>query len=109
MSKGKIIGIVILAIVLLIGLDFGFGYLGVFKTRTVGKAIQNAERVVYEQTQSYVHAKKQEALKAYKEYIKASPEEKIILKNLAAQQFAEFDENKLTGEVYNFIYMCKYE
>lgn len=98
MKTGKIIGIVVLVLALLIGLDFGFGYLGVFKTKTVGKAKQNAEREVFEQTQSYVEAKRQEALDLYLEYSKCSDDDKQALRFVIRNKFANFDEQKYIND-----------
>ena len=109
MSNGKIVGIVLLVIIGLIGLSFGLGYLGVFHTKTVGKARQNAEREVFEQTQSYVEGKRQESAKAYKEWLQADPSSKKALENLARTTFANFDEQKylLDGPVKTWVYNCK--
>lgn len=104
----KIIGGVILAAVVIVGLGYGFGWIGVHQTKTIGKAHKNAQREVYEQTQSYVQGKKQEALKFYKEYQSADPESKQAIKQMASHSFSEFDETKLDGRVRSFIEMCKY-
>lgn len=109
MKTYKIVLSIIAALVILIALDFGFGYIGVFKTATVGKAQQNAQREVYEQTQSYVGGKRQAALKYYKEYQQADDVGKAALKYIVSQDFADFDEDKyLTGKIRNFIHNCKY-
>jgi len=108
MSKGKIIGIVILVMVVLIGLDFGFGYLGVFKTRTVGKAKQDAQREVFESTQSYVEGKRQEAMKMYREWIKADAEEKAGLEKLAGHSFSNVDDEIFEEPLKTWVHNCKY-
>lgn len=95
-------------VILFVALTYGVGWFGVGYTKTVGKAQKNAEREVYEQTQSYVHAKKQEALKFYKEYQKADPSEKQGIKAMVSHSFAEFDETKLDGFVRSFVEDCKY-
>lgn len=93
----------------IIGLSYGFGWIGVHQTKTIGKAQQNAERTVFEETQSYVEGKRQEALKLYKEYKMCKDEEsKEALKMIVSQSFANFDENKLSDELNTFIYQCKY-
>lgn len=91
-----------------IGLSYTFGWIGVHQTATIGKAQKDAEREVYEQSQSYVQAKKQEALKFYQEYQKAEPSEKQGIKAIVSHSFAEFDETKLDGVVKSFVYNCKY-
>jgi type II secretory pathway pseudopilin PulG len=104
-------GIGILVSVILLGflLYLGLGYLGVIGTKTVGKAQQNAQREVFENTQSYVEGKRQEALKYYKEYKNAPDDEsRKAIKALVSQSFANFDENKLSPTLKNFVYTCKY-
>ncbi len=110
--KNWIIGIVIFIFVIGggIGLSYAFGWIGIHQTSTIGKAQKDAERKVFEQTQSYVFGKKQEALKLYKEWTQAeTQEDKDAIKELVFISFAEFDENKLDGKLKVFIYNCKYQ
>jgi len=104
-------GILIFVFVLsaLVGMSYGLGWIGVHQTKTIGKAKQNAQREVFEQTQSFVEGKRQSALKYYKEYQSLNENQKTALKNIIAQDFANFDEDKyLTGDLRNFIHNCKY-
>jgi len=110
--KNWIIGITLIILVIggLIGLSYGFGWIGVHQTKTIYKAKENAKREVFEQTQSYVEGKKQAALKYYKEYHQSDDYQKQGLKSIISQDFANFDEDKyLTGELRNFIRDCKYK
>lgn len=102
--------IFIFVIAALIGMSYGFGWIGVHQTKTIGKAKQNAKREVFEQSQSYVEGKRQEALKLYKEYNKLTDyAEKQSFKTIVSNSFANFDEDKyLTGELRNFIHNMKY-
>ena len=107
----NILTVILVLIVLVgggIGLSYGVGWIGVHQTKTIGKASQNAKREVYEQNQSRVDGKRQEALKLYREYLKADEDEKIAIKEIVAFSFAEFDEDKLHGKVKLFVYNCKY-
>ena len=109
--KNWIIGITLTILVIggLIGLSYGFGWIGVHQTKTIYKAKENAKREVFEQTQSYVEGKRQSALKYYQEYQKSDESQKQGLKSVISQDFANFDEDKyLTGELRNFIHGCKY-
>lgn len=101
--------LIIGAIILLIALSFGLGYVGVFHTKTVGKAQQNANREVFEQTQSFVEGKRQELVKLHHEWIKASDEDKLAIESTIRISFANFDENKIEQpELYSFLKRVKY-
>ena len=63
-----VIGAVVGAILLMMILSFAFGWFGVGYTKTVGKARQNAERTVFEESQSYVEGKRQFLNKEREEY-----------------------------------------
>ncbi len=104
----KIIGLFALLLGVLTGLSYGFGWIGVHQTKTIGKAQQNAERVVFEETQGYVEGKRQEALKLYKEYRNATDEEKASIKEIVSLSFANFDEKKLSSKLQKFVSDCKY-
>lgn len=95
-------------IVLLLALSWSFGWFGVFQTQTVGKAQQNADRKVFENTQSYVEGKRQELQKDYHEWLNATPDNKLVLESVIRQSFANFDEEQyLTGDLYNFLKKIK--
>lgn len=95
MNKLKIIGIVVLVIVVLIAISFGTGMLDVLYIKTVGKAKQNAKREVYEETNSFTKAKRQEAIKYFKEYNECTTdEERKAIVTVASMSFADFDEDK---------------
>lgn len=106
--KWGFLGIGVIIVLLLLSL--GFGWFDVFYIKTVGKAKQDANREVFEQTQSYVEAKRQEALKLYKEYNSCEDEQcKQLLSEIVANSFAHFDEDKLPIKLQKFIYECKYK
>lgn len=109
-SYFKVFGLALLFIVSMSGLGFVTGFINIGKTRTIGKWQQNAERVVYEETQSYVHSKNQEALKFYKEYMKATDEQsRAGIRSMVSISFAEFDDKKIKSDmVRDFVMSCKY-
>jgi hypothetical protein len=82
-------------ILLFIGIGFGTGYLNVGYTKTVGKAQQNANREVFEQTQSYVEGKRQDLTKNYVEWKKANDADKKTIEFYVQHTFANFDKTKL--------------
>lgn len=110
MKTIHVILIAVLSISAVIGLSYATGWIKVHQTKTIEKAQQNAEREVFEESQSYVEGKRQAALKYYKEYQQATEEQQEALKNIISQDFANFDEDKyLTGEIRSFIHTCKYK
>ena len=82
-------------IVLVLGLSLAFGWFDVYYTGTVGKAKQNVERKVYEETNSFTKAKRMEAIKLYKEYQECeTDEERKAIETVARMSFADFDEDQ---------------
>ena len=103
----KVVLAVILFFAFVIGLSFGMGWTDVFYTKTVGKAQQNAERTVFEESQSYVEGKRQELVKYHHEWVTASKDEKPAIEAVVRQSFANFDKNKVTDpELYSFLQNC---
>lgn len=95
MKTWKIIALSILGIITLIALSFGSGMLDGFYTKTVGKFKQDAKREVFESTNSFTKAKRQEAIKYYKEYLEAeTDQEKKAIETIVAMSMADFDEDK---------------
>lgn len=111
MSNFKIFGIIIGAIIFLVALSFGLGWVGVGYTKTVGKAKQNAQREVFEETNSFVKAKRQEAIKYYKEYHSAeTDEERKAIEIVVSMSLADFDEDRHINDytLLNWIKEMKY-
>ena len=110
MRTGLIVVVIsILSLSALVGLSYGFGWIGVHQTKTIGKAQKNADREVFEESQSYVEGKRQEAQKLYKEYLQADNEEdKATIEQIVSMSFANFDESKLSPVLKSFVYNCKY-
>lgn len=107
----KIIGAMLLAVIAIVGLSYSFGWIGVHQTLTVGKAMQNAEREVYEESNSFTRAKRQEAIKYYKEWSEAETEkDKQAIESIASMSFADFNEDKYirNPKLLNWIKTVKY-
>lgn len=91
-----------------IGLSYAFGWIGVHQTRTIKKERVNAEREVFEQSQSYVEGKRQEAQKLFREYNQAEDDTtRIAIEEIVAMNFANFDESKLNYKLRAFVERCK--
>jgi len=93
-----------------IGLSYAFGWINVHQTKTIGKEKVNAKREVYETSQPYVEAKRQEAVKNYAEWVKAeTPEDREVIENIVRLSFSNFDETLLQDEQLRiWIRQCKY-
>ncbi len=74
----KAIGMFLLVVILLTSVGYGLSWFGVFSTKTVGKAQQNAETEVYESTNAFTKAKRQEIIKYYKEYNECKTDEERL-------------------------------
>ena len=111
MKTWKIVLTSVLGIALLIGLSFGTGMLDVLYTKTVGKAKADANREVFEETNSFTKAKRQEIIKYYKEWNEAeTPEEKEAIEAIAAMSLADFDDDKYITDpkLLNWVKSVKY-
>lgn len=104
----KAFGIAVVFFSLLVGVSYVSGWIRVHQTGTIEKSQQDAEREVFEESQSYVEGKRQEALKFYQEYNYSGKNEKLAIKKMVAHSFANFDENKLDLVLANFVRDCKY-
>ena len=70
----------------------------------------NAQREVFEQTQSYIEGKRQELVKLHYEWLKAPKEDKAAIEATIRMSFANFDDSKLVDmpELYHFLIETKY-
>lgn len=110
MKPWKIVLLVIAFIVVIIGLSYGFGWIGVHQTKTIGKAQKNAEREVFEVTQSRVDGIRRDASNLYTQYQLADTEEKKEAIKIAVRaKFADVDLDLINEQpIRQFIHNCKY-
>jgi hypothetical protein len=103
-----VIGAIVGAVVLLMLLSLAFGWFDVGYTKTVGKAQQNANRTVFEETQSYVEGKRQFLNKEREEYRREKdPKSKEAIRQSILHEMANFDLDKLSNDDYAFIQELK--
>jgi hypothetical protein len=103
-----VIGAVVGAILLMMVLSLTFGWFNVGYTKTVGKAQQNEERTVFEETQSYVEGKRQFLNKEREEYRREKdPQAKEAIRQSILHEMANFDLNKLSNDDYSFVQELK--
>jgi len=102
------IGIFVGALMILVGLNFFFGWVNVGYTKTVGKAQQNAQRTVFKETQFYVEGKCQFLNKEREEYRREKDSvSKEAIRQSILHEMANFDLNKLSSDDYSFVQELK--
>lgn len=100
MKIWKIVGLslTVLVVLFLLGL-YGLGWMKFFEPKK-----ENIRREIFEQTQSYTHAKIQDLAKIHSEYSKADAKGKEALRQMIIMRFAEFDETKIKPQkLRNFL------
>jgi len=106
----KIIGFVLLGTIVFLAFGFGMGMFNFQSYKFFAPKYENVRREVFENTQSYVEGKRQEALKYYKEYNSTTDEqEKKALEMVIVQSFANFDTTLLEPKLENFITELKFK
>ncbi len=91
----KTLGFIVLGTIVIMSLTYGFGWFGVGYKKTVGKELKNADREVYEETNSFTKGKRQEIIKAYKEWNKCEDEQcKKGIENILSLSISDFNEDK---------------
>lgn len=104
MQALKWIGGILLAVLLVMGLSLAFGWFGVGYTSTVGKAQQNAETQVFQNSQAYIQGKNQEVNKLKLEYeLAKGQDEKHAIRVTILNDLAGFDQNKLSSDLREFV------
>ena len=101
------------SVVILIGLVLSIFIVNefeIFGIKFWGIRKANAEREVFEQTQSYVEGKRQELIKYHHEWVSADKDSKKTIEATIRMSFANFDEKKLVDfpELYDFLKKIKY-
>lgn len=110
MKKWQMWGLGILLIIGALGTDLGLGYWDVFYTKTVEKAQINADREVFEGSQSYVESKRQIASKLYREFNRETDlATKTFIANSVANEFANVKESDVIVDpvISTWITNCK--
>jgi len=106
----RIVLVTIASIIGLFALIFAANEFEIFGTRFWGVRKANAQREVFENTQSYVEGKRQELIKLHHEWNKASADDRIAIEATIRMNFANFDENKIEQpELYSFLKTIKYK
>ena len=95
----KILGSIFAGLLVVFLLSMAFSWGNVFMIKTVGVATQNAKTQVFEQSNSFTKAKRQEIIKYYKEWNQAETiEEKRAIESVLSMSLADFDEDKYIND-----------
>jgi hypothetical protein len=98
----------ILAIVGGVALLWGVAYHQLIFTAFFGPKFENVRRNTFEQSKSFRDGSLQELENMRFEYIKASPEHKVALKDIIIHRATEVPEDAMPQDLYNFIQGLKY-
>lgn len=82
----------------------------VFSTNFWGVRQADANRRVFEQSQSYVEGKRQELVKLHHEWLVGDEHEKATIEAMVRMNFANFDDNLVADQrvLYDFLVAAKY-
>jgi len=104
MSKVKMTSLGIGSIILLIVLSFAMELGGLEWKKFFAPKHAAVEREVFTQTRSFNEAKKQELVKLQYEYMRSKDDEsKKAIAFVVRNNFADYDKNKLSPELRDFI------
>ena len=99
--KAKLILIILGSIILFFAAMFGLQYMGLVNYKFFAPKYQNAQREVFENTQSFTEGKRQDLIKYYHEWLNSDKDGKNALKELVIEDFASCDVTKLTTSEQN--------
>lgn len=104
----KLILLGLLSLVSVIAIGFGIamatGYLGIAYTETVGVAQKDADRHVFERSQSFVHGKTQELAKVKREWDQTEDmTERQVLEEHIRMQFANVHADDMPNGLGRFL------
>ena len=97
----KTVLIVFASVILFIGVVFGLQYVGIVNYKFFAPKYQNAQREVFENSQSFTEGKRQDLIKYYHEWINSDKYGKKALKEMVIEDFASYDINKITPSERN--------
>ena len=84
-------------------LIWGVAYHGLIFTSFFAPKYENVRRNTFEQSKSFRDGSIQELENMRFEYVKASPEHKVALKDIIIHRATEVPEDALPQDLYNFI------
>jgi hypothetical protein len=109
MSTGKIFGLFLLLIVMVLGLTWVFQGNDFFLFQYFAPRTEQVRREVFEQSKAYNQGMVQELQNMQFEYVKASPEHKKALGSLILHRAADYPLEKMPTDLRDFIKGLKQE
>ena len=111
MNKIKIYIISFVCIVAALILPFFFGGYTLLYMKIMGPANENVQRQIFENTQSFVRGKRQDATRYYHQYMSTQDQQtRNAIKNIIQMDFVDFDEQKYINnvEIRQWLHNMKY-
>ena len=105
----KVVGIVILAIILILGLTWIGQGNDFFLYKVFAPKREEVRREVFEQTKSYQQGMVQDLRRMQREYVTADEEHKAALASVILHTAADFPEEEMPADVAQFINQLKRE
>ena len=96
------------AVMFIILLFFIIDLSGLMWTSFIGPKRENIRREIFEETKSYNEGKEQDLIRYRLQYIQAEGKEKEAIGSAIRMMFADYDENKLSPELRDFLKKIKY-
>lgn len=93
----KAIAGILIAATCIVAITFGGNALGLWSYSFFAPKYENARREVFEKTQSYIESKRQSLTNYYDDFRKADNTEKLAIRKLMLQEFANFEIENLTA------------
>ena len=110
MNYLKTTGIIALWVALLFTVIFAVNTFQIFGIKLWGVDRSNAQRQVFEQSQSYVEGKRQELIKYHHQWLLSTPAEKASIEFVIRPSFANFDDTNIEDfELRNFLVEIKHK
>ena len=99
--KAKAVLSIIIGIVLIFLAIFLLQYIGIANYKFFAPKYQNAQREVFENTQSFTEGKRQDLIKYYHEWLNSDKDGKNAIKELVIDDFSSIEISKLTVNEQN--------
>lgn len=111
-SKGKVVGLVLLAIIAILGLTWVAQSNEFFMLKVFGVATANVNRQIFEQSNSYNRGKIQNLIKYMDEYRTADADGQKAILQFVKQDYADYNEDNpqsnLSPQMISFLKKAKY-